>query len=161
MNAQLIQRVDVVSSSIRSAVGSTMQTERPMALIGSRAGADCIYKEGRKVCAATIRSIELDDRGVQAAFVPTPVPGLIAPARPWTSGAIWEVFCWDTETWTCACTGLIWRVFFDAALIREVKELGRSFAPQESELERCEKLIKCINRREVRRLKAQQPSSSA
>jgi len=87
--------------------------------------------------------------------LPLPALGLNGPKDPWTSGSIWEVFSCDAESWTSACSGLVWRVFFAAALIRDVKELGQTFTGQENELERLEKLVRGIQGCEVRRLKAQ------
>ena len=126
------------------------------ALIGEREGSECIYKESMLICVARIHSIKADDRCIDVELVPLPVPGLNTPKDAWTSGSVWEVFSCDAESWTSACSGLVWRIFFDAALIREIKELGPTFSEKESEWDRFEKLIRCINACEVRHLKTQQ-----
>lgn len=138
-----------------------MVVERPTDLIHRHEGAECIYKEGKYICHARVRSIKADDWGINAELVPIPSQGLIAPTEPWESGTIWECFSCHAESWTCASSGLVWRVFFDKALIREVKELGRTFSDEESESDRRMSLVKCISACEIRRIKNRLPPSSA
>ena len=131
---------------------SSMGVAQRRALLRANEGSECIYKEDRTVCHARVHSIDADDWGVKAELVPIPAPGLSAVTEAWSIATIWAGFQCDAAAWNCGSSAMCWRVLFDPALIRDVKELAKTLPSEESEWDRFGKLMKCINDSEVRRL---------
>lgn len=128
-----------------------MQIDRPVEMLRSREGSECIYKEARYVCLARMHSITVDDWGVRAEMIAIPCSVMIAPTEPWTALSIWDNFTCHTDTWRCAMSGLVWRLFFRETLIGNVKEFAHKYPNETAEWDgsrdewhRRRDLIRCV-----------------